>query len=34
VSVNVNNVTNERFLDFQYLWNEPVNTRLNIAYRF
>jgi len=34
VSVNINNVTNERFLDFQYLWNEPVNARLNIDFRF
>lgn len=34
LSLNVNNVTDERFLDFQYLWNEPVNARFNIAYRF
>lgn len=33
-SLNVNNVTNERFLDFQYLWNEPVTVRFNVDYRF
>lgn len=32
--LNVNNVTNNRYLDLQYLWNEPVNWRLSVDYRF
>ncbi|HRE82678.1 MAG TPA: TonB-dependent receptor, partial [Opitutaceae bacterium] len=34
VSLNVNNVTNERYLDFQYLWSDPTLVKLNLDYRF
>ena len=34
VALNVNNVTDQRYLDFQYLWADPLTWRLSVGFRF
>ena len=34
ISLNLNNVTDVEYLDFQYLWAEPMTWRLTTALRF
>lgn len=34
VSLNVNNIFDERYLDFQYLWSDPTMVRLTLDFRF
>ena len=34
ISLNVNNVTDVEYLDFQYLWADPMTYRFTLDYRF
>ncbi len=34
VALNINNVTDQQYLDFQYLWADPVNWKLSVGFDF